>query len=328
MILCDGDSEEVEELLTQRRPSQLHALRFLGENVLLQLVHHVTHREAKKSLRSSTNHHRTMKRPRRDSVGVVEDAEGDGVGNVGEESIEIGRVDDGSLVAMFDSILQSLIEHAEEELELAGDASRRRTRVREDQRAQLLQTPQQRHLCVEKAIRNVVLQAHEGRSSDEVPSSTPLIERRIINIIEAEVVQSHLFEAILRRHQRLHFLRLARPRALSLLLPRIDDTQKRLLLSVENGVGEDSFLQLDHVFDVVALARSFQQLFSTESFILTFPAKTTGVRGASMSESGNESNEDTRDCGDSSSNESTGHKFPIPCDPIGTGKKGRQRGSG
>ena len=135
MTLCDGDSKEVEELLTQRRASHLRTLRFLGENVLLQLVHHVTHREPKKPLRSPRNHTRFATRQRGDSVGVVEDSEGDGIGNVSEKSVEIGRVDDSSLVSMLDSILESLVEHAEEELELAGDANRRRAGVSEDQRA-------------------------------------------------------------------------------------------------------------------------------------------------------------------------------------------------
>lgn len=57
------------------------------------------------------------------------------------------------------------------------------------------------------------------------PLAPPLVERGIVDIVEAEVVQSHLLEAILRRHQRLHFFRLARPRSLSLLLTRVHDAQ-------------------------------------------------------------------------------------------------------
>lgn len=157
----------------------------------------------------------------------------------------------------------------------------------------------------------------------------PRIERRVIDVVETEVVQTHLLETVFRGNTRGTLLCLPRgKRTRSLLLPRVYDTEQRLLLPEKEGIWKDSFLQFHHEFDVFPLGCPFQQLRYTPWVTPTFPANTTGVRGESINESGNESIADARDCDDASADASTGKKRPIPGGSIGTGKKGRQRGRG
>lgn len=105
---------------------------------------------------------------RGDAVGIVENAEGDGVAEVRQHAVEVRRVDDdprGTLRA-------ALVEHAEEELELAGDAGGRGAGVGEAEAAQRVERPEQKHLRVEKAVRDVVLQPHEASAARQ-PRETP-----------------------------------------------------------------------------------------------------------------------------------------------------------
>ena len=92
-----------------------------------------------------------------DAVGIVENAEGDGVGVVGEHAVEIGGVDHDA--GRF--LESSLVEHAEEELELAGDADGLRAGVGEDAAVQRTQRPEEEDLRVEEAVGDVVLQTDE-----------------------------------------------------------------------------------------------------------------------------------------------------------------------
>lgn len=94
MALRAGDAKHAEQQLRQRRSPPRRPLRLLGQNIHLQLAHHVTQREAEEPFRTS----------RGDAVGVVEDAEGDGVRHMCQEAVEVGRMDDGTLIAMLQSV--------------------------------------------------------------------------------------------------------------------------------------------------------------------------------------------------------------------------------
>lgn len=109
-----------------------------------------------------------------DAGGVVEDAEGDGVREVRQEAVEVGGVHDDAGGAL----LEALVEHAEEELQLAGDAGRGCACVGEHQAVQRLQRPEQEDLRVEETVRDIVLQAHEiGATSQR--------SRLVINLLYA-----------------------------------------------------------------------------------------------------------------------------------------------
>lgn len=85
--------------------------------------------------------------------GVVENAEGDGVGEVRQEAVEVGGVHDDARRAL----LQALVEHAEEELQLAGDAGGDGACVGEHQAMQRLESPEQEDLRVEETVGDIVL---------------------------------------------------------------------------------------------------------------------------------------------------------------------------
>ena len=95
--------------------------------------------------------------------GVVENAEGDGVGEVGEEAVEVGGVDDDARR----TLLQTLVEHAEEELELAGDAGGDGACVGEDEAVEGGECPEEEDLGVEEAVGDIVLETHE-KSAEKV----------------------------------------------------------------------------------------------------------------------------------------------------------------
>ena len=95
--------------------------------------------------------------------GVVENAEGDGVGEVGEEAVEVGGVDDDARR----TLLQTLVEHAEEELELAGDARGDGACVGEDEAVEGGECPEEEDLGVEEAVGDIVLETHE-KSAEKV----------------------------------------------------------------------------------------------------------------------------------------------------------------
>ena len=104
MALRAGDAKHAEQQLRQRRSPPRRPLRLLGQNVHLQLAHHVTQREAEEPFRTSSHHSPCVSRPRGDAVGVVEDAEGDGVRHMCQEAVEVGRMDDGTVIAMLQSV--------------------------------------------------------------------------------------------------------------------------------------------------------------------------------------------------------------------------------
>lgn len=101
--------------------------------------------------------------------GVVENAEGDGVGEVGEEAVEVGGVDDDARR----TLLQTLVEHAEEELELAGDAGRDGACVGEDEAVEGGERPEEKDLGVEEAVGDIVLETHE-KSAEKVKKESLL----------------------------------------------------------------------------------------------------------------------------------------------------------
>ena len=91
------------------------------------------------------------------------------LGEVGEEAVEVGGVDDDARR----TLLQTLVEHAEEELELAGDAGGDGACVGEDEAVEGGERPEEEDLGVEEAVGDIVLETHE-KSAEKVKKESLL----------------------------------------------------------------------------------------------------------------------------------------------------------
>ena len=88
---------------------------------------------------------------------------------MGEEAVEVGGVDDDARR----TLLQTLVEHAEEELELAGDAGGDGACVGEDEAVEGGECPEEEDLGVEEAVGDIVLETHE-KSAEKVKKESLL----------------------------------------------------------------------------------------------------------------------------------------------------------